>query len=73
MGPAELLDYDPNLLRGLVLEGGSTTTHVAIVAKALDMPVVGRVISALYNVEAVSYTHLRAHETREDRVITLIL
>ena len=30
MGPAELLDYDPNLLRGLVLEGGSTTTHVAI-------------------------------------------
>ncbi len=43
MGPAELLDYDRRKLRGLVLEEGSPTAHVAIVARALDIPVVGRV------------------------------
>ena len=47
MGPAELLDYDRTKLKGLVLEEGSATTHVAIVAKAFDIPVVGRVADAL--------------------------
>ncbi len=51
MGPAELLDYDRTRLRALVLEGGSATTHVAIVARALDIPVVGRVSDALDRVE----------------------
>jgi phosphotransferase system enzyme I (PtsP) len=52
MGPAELLDYDRTRLRALVLEEGSPTSHVAIVARALDIPVVGRVKGALGNVEA---------------------
>jgi phosphotransferase system enzyme I (PtsP) len=51
MGPAELLDYDRGRLRGLVLEEGSPTAHVAIVAKALDIPVVGRVRGALSRIE----------------------
>jgi phosphotransferase system enzyme I (PtsP) len=51
MGPAELLDYDRARLRGLVLEEGSPTAHVAIVAKALDIPVVGRVRGALSRIE----------------------
>ena len=38
MGPAQLLDYDRTSLRGLVLEEGSSTAHVAIVARALDIP-----------------------------------
>jgi phosphotransferase system, enzyme I, PtsP len=42
MGPMDLFDYDPRRLRGLVLEEGSPTMHVAIVARALDIPVVGR-------------------------------
>jgi phosphotransferase system enzyme I (PtsP) len=42
MGPAELLDYDRTRLRGLVLEEGSALSHVAIVARALGVPVVGR-------------------------------
>ncbi len=42
MGPAELLDYAGDALKGVVLEEGSTTAHVAIVARALDIPVVGR-------------------------------
>jgi len=42
MGPAELLDYDRTRLKGLVLEEGSQNAHVAIVARALDIPVLGR-------------------------------
>ncbi len=43
MGPAALLDYDRAKLRGLVLEDGGTTSHVAIVARALGIPAVGDV------------------------------
>lgn len=51
MGPAELLDYDRKYLKGLILEGGSTTTHLAIVARALDIPVVGKLEDALDKIE----------------------
>ncbi|MCA3623540.1 MAG: phosphoenolpyruvate--protein phosphotransferase [Methylobacterium sp.] len=43
MGPAALLDYQRHRLRGLVLEEGGSTSHVAIVARALGIPSVGRV------------------------------
>jgi len=42
MGPAELLDYDRSKLKGIILAEGSPTSHVAIVARALDVPLVGR-------------------------------
>jgi phosphotransferase system enzyme I (PtsP) len=51
MGPAELLDYDRDRVRAVVLEEGSPTSHVAIVARALDIPVVGRVKGLLGRVE----------------------
>lgn len=51
MGPAELLDYDRTRLRGVVLEEGSALSHVAIVARALDIPVVGRAADVLARVE----------------------
>jgi phosphotransferase system enzyme I (PtsP) len=51
MGPAELMDYARWPIRGLVLEEGSPTAHVAIVARALDIPVVGRVEDATSRVE----------------------
>jgi phosphotransferase system enzyme I (PtsP) len=51
MGPAELLDYAHRRIRGLVLEEGSPTMHVAIVARALDIPVVGRVAEATRVIE----------------------
>ncbi|MBS0220576.1 MAG: phosphoenolpyruvate--protein phosphotransferase [Proteobacteria bacterium] len=51
MGPAELLDYDRARLRGVVLEEGSAMSHVAIVARALDIPVVGRAPDVLSRVE----------------------
>jgi phosphotransferase system enzyme I (PtsP) len=43
MGPAALLDYDRARLRGLVLEEGGPTSHVAIVARALGVPAIGLV------------------------------
>lgn len=43
MGPAALLEYQRWRLRGLVLEEGGSTSHVAIVARALGIPTVGRV------------------------------
>ena len=43
LGPAELLEYDKRFLRGVVLEEGSLTAHVIIVARAMGVPVLGRV------------------------------
>src|SRR4029078_13386180 len=37
MGPAELLDYDRQRLRGLVLEEGGSASPVALVARALGL------------------------------------
>jgi len=51
MGPAELLDYDRKRLRAVALEEGSANAHVAIVARALDIPVVGRLDDLLARVE----------------------
>lgn len=51
MGPAELMDYLNRGITGLVLEEGSPTAHVAIVARALDIPVVGRVEHATIRIE----------------------
>jgi phosphotransferase system enzyme I (PtsP) len=42
MGPAELLDYDREKLRGLVLEEVGPTSHVAIVARALGIATAGQ-------------------------------
>ncbi|MHA6721796.1 phosphoenolpyruvate--protein phosphotransferase [Sphingomonas sp. RS2018] len=42
LGPAELLEYDRRRLKGVVLEEGSLTAHVIIVARAMGVPVMGR-------------------------------
>ncbi|WP_431861563.1 phosphoenolpyruvate--protein phosphotransferase [Azospirillum sp.] len=51
LGPAELLDYDQRRLRGVIVEEGSPSSHVCIVARALDIPVV-QVSDALNRIEA---------------------
>ena len=43
MGPADLMDYDYSKIRGLIIEDGTPTMHVAIVAKALNIPVVAKI------------------------------
>lgn len=52
LGPTELLDYDRSALCGLVMEEGSRTMHAVITAKALGIPVVGRVSSIFSSVES---------------------
>jgi phosphotransferase system enzyme I (PtsP) len=51
MGPAELLDYDRKRLRGLVLADGGASSHVAIVAKALNIPAIGYTSEVLEEVD----------------------
>ncbi len=51
MGPAALLEYERARLRGLVLEEGGPTSHVAVVARALGVPCVGEVNSITSLVE----------------------
>ena len=43
LGPAELLELDPDRLRGLVLADGGGTSHAAIVARAMGLPFVSGV------------------------------
>ncbi len=45
LGPAELLEYDKRRLKGVLLEEGSLTAHVVIVARAMGIPVLGRLRS----------------------------
>lgn len=52
MGPAQLLDYDRSRLRGLALEEGSATAHVAIVARALGIPAVAQADDLLRQADA---------------------
>ncbi len=47
LGPAELLEYDAKRLRGVILAEGSSTSHVAIIARMMDIPMVGRVENVL--------------------------
>lgn len=51
MGPAALLDYDRSRLRGLVLEEGGPTSHIAIVARAMGIPAVSEVANVTGLVE----------------------
>ena len=48
MGPADFMDYDYKRIRALILEDGTSTMHVAIVAKALNIPVITK-LKGIYN------------------------
>ena len=50
LGPAELLEYDRRRLKGVVLQEGSLTAHVVIVARAMGVPVLGRVTNIMSQV-----------------------
>jgi len=50
LGPAELLEYDRRRLKAVLLEEGSLTAHVTIVARAMGVPVVGRLNDIRHNV-----------------------
>lgn len=43
MGPADLLDYSRERIQGLAVEDASHTSHIAIVARSLGVPLVGAI------------------------------
>ncbi len=49
LGPAELLDYDISRIKAIVLEEGSQTMHVVIVARSFNIPV----IAGIKNISAI--------------------
>jgi phosphotransferase system, enzyme I, PtsP len=51
LGPAELLEYDRRRLKAVLLEEGSLTSHMTIVARAMGVPVVGRLTDIRHSVE----------------------
>ncbi len=52
LGPAEFLEYDPEHLRALVLQEGGATSHVAIIARTMGIPVISRVEGLMKSVDA---------------------
>jgi phosphotransferase system enzyme I (PtsP) len=51
LGPAELLEYDAKRLKGIILSEGAVTAHVAIIARMMDIPMVGRIQGVLSMVQ----------------------
>ncbi|GBD42838.1 Phosphoenolpyruvate-dependent phosphotransferase system [bacterium HR40] len=47
----ELVAFDPSRLRAIVLEEGSPTAHVTLVARSFGLPMVGRVEGAMTRIE----------------------
>ncbi|MBO6783945.1 MAG: GAF domain-containing protein, partial [Alphaproteobacteria bacterium] len=51
LGPAELLNYEPGVVKAVLLEEGSANAHATIVARALGIPLIGRLPGVLSRVE----------------------
>jgi phosphotransferase system enzyme I (PtsP) len=51
LGPADLLEYDRRRLKAVLLEEGSLTSHMVIVARAMGVPVIGRLNDIRHSVE----------------------
>lgn len=47
IGPVELLEYGRKRVKGLILEEGSPTAHIIIIARAMDIPVIGKIKNAM--------------------------
>src|SRR3954470_8265654 len=51
LGPADLLEYDRRRLKAVLLEEGSLTSHMVIVARAIGVPVIGRLHDIRHSVD----------------------
>ena len=52
LSASELMEYDREKVQGIVLEEGSANGHVTIVARAIDVPVLGRVGRAMAQIDS---------------------
>jgi phosphotransferase system enzyme I (PtsP) len=62
LGPAELLEYDRRKLKGVILEEGSLTAHVTIVARAMGVPMLGRIRNVRQQISEGDYVLLDGNE-----------
>ena len=76
MGPADLMDYSYEHIRGLIIEDCTPTMHVVIVAKALNIPVIAKIHGVLKEIkigetiavngeEATVYVHPSARQIND--------
>lgn len=52
IGPAELLEYSNNKLNAILLEEGSSSSHAAIIARAMNIPMIGGIKGLLARTES---------------------
>ncbi len=74
VGPAELMDFDRKYLKAVVLEEGSSTAHVTIIARAMGIPVMGQISNLLTHVDTgdeivVDTAHNHVYVRPNDEVI----
>ncbi len=62
IGPAELLDYNREKLRGIVLEEGAASSHTAIICRAIGIPLIGRAEGVLDLIETGDHVLLDGEE-----------
>ena len=67
LGPADLLEYDRRRLKGVLLEEGSLTSHMTIVARAIGVPVIGRLHDIRHSVEEGETDPRRRRQRKRDR------
>jgi phosphotransferase system enzyme I (PtsP) len=64
LGPAELLEHHARGIAGLMIEEGTATAHATIVARALDIPMLGGCRGALASITSGETAVLDADEGR---------
>ena len=62
MGPAELMEYPAGALKAILLEEGGPTAHATIVARAMGVPLVGRLEDLRDSVEDGDQIIVDAHK-----------
>ena len=62
LGPAQLMDYDLSQIKGIILAEGSSTMHMAIVARAYGIPLLGGVSEIWKKVKTGDYVALDARK-----------
>jgi phosphotransferase system, enzyme I, PtsP len=77
IGPAELLEYGRGKIMAILLEEGSPSSHAAIVAKAMGVPMIGQVPNLLSRVESGDQVIVDAGSgqvyLRPDPIVTVAL
>lgn len=61
MGPSDLMDYNYERIRGLIIEDCTPTMHVVIVAKALNIPVIAKVHGIFKEVKVGEIIAMNGH------------